>query len=117
MRDVHLRPPDDDALPSRRLGWGVGGFMVLLWAVVLGAAWQQRTEEVAERVAAGRLDPATLIDAPPARYPGGVDKRALDAHREPAAGSAAGVPGRGAPPAQKGGKGPVFSLEARPERR
>lgn len=112
MTDHHLLPPDDDVLPSRRVGWGIGGLMVLAWVVVLGLAWQQRASEASAVAAERARDSSSLTLAPPAKYPGGVDARALDgnasrpsdgARRHAGGGPPAGA-GTGAPP--KSGRTP-----------
>ena len=79
MIDVHLRPPDDSDLPSARTKRLVGGLVVATWLAELGAAAMVRAQEAADAALARTQDPTTLTEAPPARFPGGVDKRALDA--------------------------------------
>ena len=105
MRDLHLLPPDDDVLPSRRVGWGFGGLMVLVWVVVLGLASQQRASEASAVAAERTVDSSSLTLAPPAKYPGGVDARALDGNASrPSAGArrhAGGGPPAGTSGAQR----------------
>ena len=79
MIDVHLRPPDDADLPSARTQRWVGAAVVTAWLCVGVLAVFQRSQEAESARAARTVDAATLTAAPPARFPGGVDKRGLDA--------------------------------------
>ncbi len=78
MIDDHLRAPDDDALPTARTGRIMGAVAAVTWLSVLGAAVLMHQEEINASAAARALDPSELATAPPALFPGGVDKRSLD---------------------------------------
>jgi len=59
--------------------------VVAAWLGVIGAAMVMHNQEVNASVAARTLDATTLTTAPPAQFPGGVDKRSLDAANAPPA--------------------------------
>ncbi len=76
MPDLHLLEPPDDRLLSPRQTLGVGVGVVALWAFALGAAaWVRNNEVISERL---QRYATTEAPAPPPRYPGGIDRRALD---------------------------------------
>ena len=114
MADEHLIVPADDVLPSTRAGVGVGLVLVLGCVAALGMAHQVRAKEVADSRAARAHAASDLTQAPPAKYPGGVDARPLD-NTQPIGGppgaatgpSAAPPPGSGPP--RRGGDPPPLN--------
>ena len=108
MSDEHLNEPPDDALPSRGVGLGVGGVLLLLGVGAVALAAQNRAAEARDSERARAQNAAELTEAPMARYPGGIDARPIDSSRPVAV---SGAPSGPAPlpaagPPRKGGKPP-----------